>query len=173
MLLLLITGVFSIVHAAEFSVIATELRVRETRKGKLLCKIPKGTILTSLGNKKNNWMFVELPKSSNCPEQGYVSKEYLIPTPKLKSQLELEDAPIHPDKFALIETNSYDPKKERGRGFTQMISSLGLATFGNIYKATELGIEADLLEKLNMPEFSKYFPIEKESAPLPDKYPIK
>jgi hypothetical protein len=168
---------FSVLAQASgsFVVNATELRVREKPGGQSLCLIPQGTKLEANGPSDGTWIPVKMPSINGCPTKGFVGVKYLAPVkaaPSPSTALPEKKIPtllLDPQKVTVIQTQAYDPTKESGRGFSEFTSSFGLATFGNIYKATALDLEKDILEKLSMPQLARYFPNQKENRSIAKK----
>jgi hypothetical protein len=60
-------------------------------------------------------------------------------------------------KLPLIQTQRYNPTQSTSRGWDEFTDSFNLGLFGNIYRATAMNAQKDLLEELKQAEVNKYF----------------
>lgn len=70
--------------------------------------------------------------------------------------------PAELNRIPLIRTDTYDPRQEQGREFSQFTSSIGISLFGGLYASTALDLKKEIYEKFSAPEIRAYFPSEKE-----------
>lgn len=154
--------------AATLTIQGVGVNFRESANGKVICQLAQGDRVEQIGQPAGGW--VKIKASGACSGTGYVSEKLVsagTPVKKTaKSPLKPAQKEAGPGKVPLIVTEKYNPQKELGRGFSEFTSSLGLITFGNLYKATALDMEKMLKEKLSAPELRDYFPNEGERNKL-------
>jgi hypothetical protein len=150
--------------AATLTVRAQGVNFRESANGKVICTLSQGDRVEQLGKAAGGW--VKIKASGVCAGTGYVSEKLVAAQGSGKSPAKPAVKEVGAQKVPLIITEKYNPQKEVGRGLTEFTSSLGLLTFGNLYKATALDMESMLKEKLSMPELRDYFPNESERNKL-------
>lgn len=145
--------------AASLTVSADRVNFRQSANGPILCRLAEGTKVEQISPAVNGW--VKIKATGACAGSGYVSAKLLSEPSSSPAAQE-----IGVGKVPLLVTEKYNPQKEPGREFTEFTSSLGLLTFGNLYKATALDMESMLREKLSLPELRNYFPSESERNKL-------